>query len=104
MLPSLRAAVGILGRPSLPSVELKPLTDGTLRQRYGLTGREAEVLRLLLVGQSNAGIAHILQVSEHTARHHTERVLRKVHVHSRAQLAAAIDGRLLLDGLEQAVT
>ena len=90
LLPSLRAAVGVLERPSLPSVQLKLLTDGTLRQRYRLTRREVEVLRLLLLGQSNTGIAHTLRVSEHTARHHTERVLRKVRVHSRAQLSAVI--------------
>ena len=97
LLPALRVAVGVLERPSLPSVGLKSPTDGTLRQRYRLTGREVEVLRLLLLGQSNNGIAHTLCVSEHTARHHTERVLRKVHVHSRAQLGAAIGG-LLGDG------
>lgn len=82
-LPALHAAVGVLEQPSL-------LTDGKLRQRYRLTGRESEVLRLLLLGQSNTRIAHTLSVSKHTARHHTERVLRKVQVHSRAQLSAAI--------------
>lgn len=86
LLPALHAAVGILERPSF--------ADGTLRQRYLLTEREVEVLQLLLLGRSNAAIARALHVSEHTARHHTERVLRKVRVHSRAQLAAAIDGRL----------
>ena len=86
LLPALHLAVGILQRPSL--------SDDTLRQRYRLTGREVDVLQLLLLGRSNAAIADALRVSEHTARHHTERVLRKVHVHSRAQLAPAIDGRL----------
>jgi DNA-binding NarL/FixJ family response regulator len=93
LLPALRSAVGALEPPNLPSIELKFLTDATLRQRYHLTEREVEVLQLLLLGQSNTGVAHTLHVSEHTARHHTERVLRKVHVHSRAQLAAAIGGR-----------
>ena len=90
LLPSLRAAVRALEGPSLPSVELRLAADGALRQRYRLTRREVDVLELLLLGQSNTGIAHTLCLSKHTARHHTERVLRKVHVHSRAQLSAAI--------------
>ena len=83
LLRALQAAVGVLKGSSL-------LTDGSLRQRYRLTGRESEVLRLLLLGQTNTGIAHTLRVSKHTARNHTERVLRKARVHSRAQLATAI--------------
>ena len=90
LLPAIREAVGVLERRNLRSTELKRLRDGILRQRYRLTRREVEVLPLLLLGQSNTEIAHTLRVSEHTARHHTERVLRKMHVHSRAQLSAAI--------------
>ena len=58
-----------------------------LSGRYGLTAREEEVARLLLSGRSNEAIAQILQISAHTARHHTQRVLEKTGAHSRAEVA-----------------
>lgn len=61
-----------------------------LRARFGLTGREAEVAVLLLQRRSNAEIAEALELSEHTARHHTERVLHKLGVNSRTALAGAL--------------
>jgi DNA-binding CsgD family transcriptional regulator len=41
-------------------------------------------------GRSNASIATTLGVSEHTARHHTERVMVKLGVRSRAQVAPTL--------------
>jgi DNA-binding CsgD family transcriptional regulator len=61
-----------------------------LRDRYGLTLREIEVTRLLLRGESNREIADRLNISEHTARHHTERVLGKLGVRSRAAIPRAV--------------
>jgi DNA-binding NarL/FixJ family response regulator len=61
-----------------------------LRQRYGLTRREVEVARLLADGKSNAAIAAALHISAHTARHHTQRVLSKLKVHSRAEAGAKL--------------
>lgn len=61
-----------------------------LRSRYGLTAREVEVARLLAQGRSNAAIAAALNISAHTARHHTQRVLSKLEVHSRAEAGAKI--------------
>jgi DNA-binding NarL/FixJ family response regulator len=57
---------------------------------YGLTRREYEVARLLAEGRSNAAIARELQISAHTARHHTQRVLSKLKVHSRAAAGAKL--------------
>ena len=45
---------------------------------------------LLSGGASNATIARVLEVSEHTARHHTRHVLVKLGVHSRSRAAALI--------------
>jgi DNA-binding CsgD family transcriptional regulator len=59
----------------------------------GLTVREAEVARLLARRLSNAELAAALGVSAHTARHHTERVMQKLGVRRRAEVAAALDGR-----------
>ena len=57
-----------------------------LRSRYGLTARELEVTRLLGGGSSNYEIARLLGVSPATARHHTEAVMVKLGVHSRARI------------------
>ncbi|HJR16272.1 MAG TPA: LuxR C-terminal-related transcriptional regulator [Gemmatimonadales bacterium] len=56
-----------------------------LQLRYGLTAREMEVATLLAQGRSNTAIAAALHISTHTARHHTQRVLAKLGVHSRAE-------------------
>ena len=63
-----------------------------LQERFGLTGRELDVAMLLAEGRSNAAIAMALDISPHTARHHTQRVLGKVGVHSRAEAGARLRG------------
>jgi DNA-binding NarL/FixJ family response regulator len=62
-------------------------------ERYGLTRREQEVAELLAEGKSNATIARHLGISAHTARHHTQRVLSKLAVHSRAEAGAKLRTR-----------
>ncbi|MEP6573818.1 MAG: LuxR C-terminal-related transcriptional regulator [Gemmatimonadota bacterium] len=57
-----------------------------MRHRYGLTARETEVAMLLANGCSNTNVATELHVSRHTARRHTERVLAKLQVSSRAKV------------------
>jgi DNA-binding NarL/FixJ family response regulator len=59
---------------------------------YGLTEREIEVARLLAEGRRNTAIAGALGISPHTARHHTQRVLAKLGVHSRAEAGARLRG------------
>ncbi len=63
-----------------------------LQNRYALTAREAEVATLLGQGRSNSAIASALNISSHTARHHTQRVLAKLEVHSRAEAGAKVRG------------
>ncbi|MES2523114.1 MAG: helix-turn-helix transcriptional regulator [Gemmatimonadota bacterium] len=58
-----------------------------LATRYSLTPRELEVTLQLLKGWSNARVATTLGISENTARHHTERIIGKLGVHSRAEIA-----------------
>jgi DNA-binding NarL/FixJ family response regulator len=52
-----------------------------------LTPREAEVLRLVSRGLSNAEIARVLYLSEKTVRTHVAHILRKLDVHARADAA-----------------
>ncbi|HEU4955250.1 MAG TPA: LuxR C-terminal-related transcriptional regulator [Gemmatimonadales bacterium] len=62
-----------------------------LAQQYGLSQRELEVALLLAEGRSNVEIATAVKVSTHTARHHTQHVLAKLGVRSRARAAAVIN-------------
>lgn len=59
---------------------------------FGLTTREADVARLLARGDPNARIAAILDISPHTVRRHTESVMLKLGVHTRAAVGAALRG------------
>ena len=56
---------------------------------YGpLTKRETEVVSLLAEGCSNAEIAQRLYISRRTAEHHVARILAKLGLRSRAEVAA----------------
>jgi len=60
------------------------------RRPDGLTGREAEVLRLLAAGKTNSEIAADLVVSVHTVERHLQNAYRKLGVRNRGQAAAYI--------------
>lgn len=52
----------------------------------GLTEREQEVLSLLAEGHNNAEIASALVISPKTVERHRENIMRKLNLHSRAEL------------------
>jgi DNA-binding NarL/FixJ family response regulator len=52
-----------------------------------LTGRETEVLKLIVEGHSNSQISKILCVSIHTAKAHVCNILQKLSVEDRTQAA-----------------
>lgn len=86
--PDLLGAEGVLvlvqrTRPVLPSPSL-------LRSRFRLTPRQAEVALLLAEGLTDAAIAERLHLSPHTARRYSERVLKRLGLHSRAAVALAL--------------
>ncbi len=58
-----------------------------LPARFGLTRREAEVAQALARRLTNAEVARALGISPHTAERHTERVLAKLGVRSRHEVA-----------------
>jgi DNA-binding NarL/FixJ family response regulator len=66
--------------------------ESRLAERFSLTRREVQVANLLAQGLSNQAIARELKISAHTARHHTQRVLSKLEVHSRGEAGAKIRG------------
>jgi DNA-binding CsgD family transcriptional regulator len=63
--------------------------DRALRLR-SLTAREIDVARLVADGTSSDRIASALGISCFTARHHVENIMRKLDVHSRAAIVAAV--------------
>ena len=68
----------------------EPLADHELCERYRLTLQEIRIARALAEGLRNAEIARRLGISPHTVRRHTEHVLDKLGVASRAQVAERI--------------
>jgi DNA-binding NarL/FixJ family response regulator len=88
---------GFANRLVMVSVERtdSPLPSGAdLIERFNMTAREADVAILLARGTRNSRVAAELRISPHTARHHTENVLTKLGVHSRAEVARAIASSL----------
>lgn len=65
----------------------QPSDDELLRQHFGLTGREAEVLLWIAKGKSNRDIGEILGLSARTVNKHLEQVYIKMGVENRATAA-----------------
>jgi DNA-binding CsgD family transcriptional regulator len=75
---------------ALEPPDTRLLTAAELKARFGLSPRESCIAHLLADGRSNAAIAAKLFISPHTARTHTQRVLEKLDVGGRAQVASTI--------------
>ncbi|HEY7636567.1 MAG TPA: helix-turn-helix transcriptional regulator [Gemmatimonadales bacterium] len=93
-LRALRARLGTVAPPPTANGNGAPEQSRAVyfQLQYGLTPRETQVAMLLAEGRSNEDIASVLRVSPHTARHHTQHVLAKLGVHSRAQAGARVRG------------
>ena len=57
-------------------------------RRLGLSDREAEVLRLLGSGSTNAAIGEQLNISSGTVKKHLDSIYRKLSVSGRVQAVA----------------
>jgi DNA-binding CsgD family transcriptional regulator len=57
-----------------------------LEQRFGLSGRQGEVLRLLVAGHMRKEIAHELNISDQTVKVHARAIYQKLSVHSHKEL------------------
>jgi DNA-binding response OmpR family regulator len=62
--------------------------EAILREKFLLTGREAEVLVWIAAGKSNRDISQILSISPRTVNKHLEQVFVKLGVENRATAAA----------------
>ncbi len=51
---------------------------------YGLTGRESEILKLMVAGQNKRKIAEVLVISYFTVDTHIKNIYSKLHVHNRS--------------------
>lgn len=67
-----------------------PLDADLLKQRFGFTAAQCRVARLLARGRTNREIADALCLSPHTARNHTQSILQRLGVSSRAQVASLL--------------
>jgi DNA-binding CsgD family transcriptional regulator len=66
----------------------RPLVDAY--DRFGLSGREAEVLALIIDGASNREIAETLCITESTVQDHVRSVCAKAGVRGRGALLARV--------------
>jgi DNA-binding CsgD family transcriptional regulator len=84
------------GNPSGPALsERYPASIGLTQEkigRFGLTHREAEILRLVARGHTNKEIAATLYVSPLTIRTHLEHVYEKLGVGNRTEAVARVLG------------
>ncbi len=70
-----------------------PAADGTAATsatRWRLTGREVDVLRLMMDGKGAKETAQALDVSTATVRNHIRGLLRKLRVHSKLEAIALV--------------
>ena len=73
---------GVRGIPRGPN-------ETTRANPLGLTGKELEVLALIVQGWTNTQLARRLHRSPKTVDHHVSAILEKLGVHSRAEAVAA---------------
>ena len=66
-----------------------PPGKGERARQLGLTGRQAQVLSLILAGKSNKAIGRELDLAEGTVKNHVAAVLRALEVTTRTQAVIA---------------
>lgn len=92
LTPSVARSVLATIRGGVPTATAA--TDGLAR--YGLSEREAEVLRALVAGKGYKEIGFDLHISVDTVRSHIRKVYRKLQVHSAPEaVARAVRERLV---------
>jgi DNA-binding response OmpR family regulator/DNA-binding CsgD family transcriptional regulator len=72
----------------LHEIQQSGTATAVLRERFGLTGRESDVLLWIAKGKTNREIGQILDMSPRTVNKHLEQVFRKLSVENRTSAAA----------------
>jgi DNA-binding CsgD family transcriptional regulator len=83
------------------SVKTIDQTPGAVADRYGLTSREKQILRLLALGKSDREISIDLDISIKTVNVHVSNIIFKLAVNNRAH---AVAKSLILRQIEMRVT
>ena len=74
---------GFVGAPSDVHIATSVIAMG---QRFGLTGREIEVLTLYALGHTQARVSEELHLSQNTVHTHIKRIYDKCDLHSRQEI------------------
>ena len=80
-----------LSEPAAPEADATEAALGLLRETYGLSEREVEIIREFSAGRSARYIADYFVLSEHTVKTHLRRAYTKLDVHSRQELLDLIE-------------
>ncbi|HEV2127642.1 MAG TPA: helix-turn-helix transcriptional regulator, partial [Thermomicrobiales bacterium] len=71
-----------------PTTGARPEPSATSEDKYGLTARERDVLRLIMEGLTDHEIAEALYISHRTVSTHVGHILAKLDVRTRTAAAA----------------
>jgi DNA-binding NarL/FixJ family response regulator len=63
-----------------------------LTERHGLTGRQADVLTLMMQGKSNKAIGRVLDLAEPTVKNHVTAILKALRATNRTEAVLAAGG------------
>jgi len=72
--------------PAAPAVGRPALSPGDL----GLTGRQVDVLALMMQGKSNKAICRVLDLAEPTVKNHVTAILKALKVTNRTEAVIAV--------------
>jgi DNA-binding NarL/FixJ family response regulator len=82
----------------------RQVRDGVALSHASLTERELDVLGLVALGRTNGEIARQLCITEHTAKGHLAKILGKLGLQNRVQLAAYATQRRLTEPVQPPTT
>lgn len=87
----LMGVLAIAPQTEVPMVNQRPdvhiaTSVMAMAQRFGLTGREVEVLTLYALGHTQARVSEELQLSTNTVHTHIKRIYDKTDLHSRQEI------------------
>ncbi len=72
--------------------QTKMILDQQILPQLSLTGRENQILHLMIRRFSNTEIAEAVGISERTVRFHVSNIFSKLRVHDRRSLLATLAG------------